>query len=63
MGSHQQHSAEVKGAHDGLRRVGIETDRGPWVQGLIAAGYQVWAINPVEAARHVKVAWAYQTMI
>jgi hypothetical protein len=23
--------------------VGIETERGPWVQALIAAGYQVWA--------------------
>ena len=32
--------------------VGIETDRGPWVQALIAAGYQVWAINPVQAARY-----------
>ena len=31
--------------------VGIETDRGPWVQALLAAGYQVWAINPVQAAR------------
>lgn len=32
--------------------VGIETDRGPWVQALVAAGYQVWAINPVQAARY-----------
>jgi transposase len=32
--------------------VGIETDRGPWVQALIAAGYQVWAINPIQAARY-----------
>lgn len=32
-------------------RVGIETDRGPWVQGLVAAGYQVYAINPRQAAR------------
>lgn len=32
--------------------VGIETDRGPWVQALIAAGYQVWAINPVQSARY-----------
>ncbi|MFG2638460.1 IS110 family transposase [Streptomyces sp. NPDC048362] len=31
--------------------VGIETDRGPWVQALIAAGYQVYAINPRQAAR------------
>jgi hypothetical protein len=32
--------------------VGIETDRGPWVQALVAAGYQVWAINPIQAARY-----------
>jgi len=32
--------------------VGIETDRGPWVQALIATGYQVWAINPIQAARY-----------
>ncbi|WP_406729231.1 IS110 family transposase [Streptomyces sp. GD-15H] len=31
--------------------VGIETDRGPWVQALLAAGYQVYAINPRQAAR------------
>ncbi len=31
--------------------VGIETDRGPWVQALIAAGYQIYAINPLQAAR------------
>ena len=32
--------------------VGIETDRGPWVQALIAAGYTVYAINPLQAARY-----------
>jgi hypothetical protein len=32
--------------------VGIETDRGPWVQALIAAGYTVFAINPLQAARY-----------
>lgn len=32
--------------------VGIETDRGPWVQALLAAGYQVFPINPVQAARY-----------
>jgi len=31
--------------------VGIETDRGPWVTALRAAGYQV-AINPISAARY-----------
>ena len=32
--------------------VGIETDRGPWVQALIAAGYQVYAVNPLQVARY-----------
>jgi hypothetical protein len=32
--------------------VGIETDRGPWVQALIATGYQVWPINPIQSARY-----------
>ncbi len=32
--------------------VGIETDRGPWVQALLAAGYQVFPINPIQAARY-----------
>jgi hypothetical protein len=32
--------------------VGIETDRGPWVQALIAAGYLVYAVNPLQAARY-----------
>ncbi len=32
--------------------VGIETDRGPWVQALLAAGYLVYAVNPLPAARY-----------
>lgn len=32
--------------------VGIETDRGLWVQSLIEAGYQVYAINPRAASRY-----------
>jgi transposase len=32
--------------------VGIETDRGLLVQGLIAAGYQVYAINPLAVSRY-----------
>ena len=32
--------------------VGIETDRGPWVQALIAAGYTVYPINPLQASRY-----------
>lgn len=33
-------------------RVGIETDRGLWVNALVAAGYQVHAVNPKAAARY-----------
>ncbi|MDT5309681.1 MAG: hypothetical protein QOE52_4461 [Mycobacterium sp.] len=32
--------------------VGIETDRGLWVDTLTAAGYQVFAVNPLAAARY-----------
>jgi transposase len=32
--------------------IGIETDRGPWVAALIAAGYTVFAINPLQASRY-----------
>jgi transposase len=32
--------------------VGIETDRGAWVAALAAAGYQVFAINPMSVARY-----------
>ena len=31
--------------------VGIETDRGLWVQALVAAGYQVYGLNPRQVAR------------
>src|ERR1700747_1134777 len=32
--------------------IGIETDRGPWVGALSAAGYQVYAINPLAVAHY-----------
>ena len=32
--------------------VWIETDRGGWVQALVAAGYQVFAVNPLQVARY-----------
>ena len=32
-------------------KIGIETDRGPWVAALVASGYQVFAVNPLQAAR------------
>jgi transposase len=31
---------------------GIETDRGPWVAALVSAGYEVFAVNPLQAARY-----------
>jgi hypothetical protein len=33
-------------------RVGIETDRGLWVTALVASGYEVFAVNPLQAARY-----------
>ena len=33
-------------------KLGIETDRGPWVAALVAAGYEVFAINPMSVARY-----------
>jgi transposase len=33
-------------------QVGIETERGPWVQSLLAAGYIVYPINPMQVARY-----------
>ena len=32
--------------------IGIETERGLWVQALVAAGYQVYAINPLSVSRY-----------
>jgi len=39
-------------AHEAEVLVGIETDRGPWVAALVAAGYTVYAANPLQAARY-----------
>ena len=39
-------------ADPGQVAIGIETDRGGWVQALIAAGYVVYAINPRQVARY-----------
>jgi len=30
--------------------IGIETDRGPWVTALVAAGYVVYPVNPLQAS-------------
>jgi hypothetical protein len=32
--------------------IGIETDRGPWVAALVAAGYAVFPVNPRQASRY-----------
>ena len=44
------HLAEDAGPEQVL--IGIETDRGPWVQALIASGYTVYAVNPLQVARY-----------
>jgi hypothetical protein len=33
-------------------KIGIETERGPWVASLVAAGYEIFAINPLSTARY-----------
>src|SRR6185437_12727461 len=38
-------------ADDSEVLVGIETDHGPWVTALIAAGYRVFPVNPQQSAR------------
>ena len=37
---------------DGEVVIGIETDRGPWVAALAAAGYAVYGVNPLQASRY-----------
>jgi hypothetical protein len=32
--------------------IGIETDRGPWVTALVAAGYSIYAVNPRQVDRY-----------
>jgi transposase len=44
LGEDEQDAAEVV--------IGIETDRGPWVAALIAAGYLVFPVNPLQASRY-----------
>jgi len=44
-------AAEIEDAGGVEVLVGIETDRGPWVAALVAAGYTVLAVNPLQAAR------------
>ena len=50
---HQLIGRHVPGdAEDAEVVIGIETDRGPWVAALTAAGYTVYAVNPLQAARY-----------
>jgi transposase len=52
-GIRQLHELIAQFAQDpGHVAVGIETDRGLWVTALTAAGYQLWAINPMAVARY-----------
>ena len=46
VGEHLEEDADP-----GQVLIGIETDRGPWVQALVASGYTVYAINPGQVAR------------
>jgi hypothetical protein len=39
-------------AEDAEVVIGIETDRGPWVTALVAAGYTVFPVNPLQASRY-----------
>src|SRR5450755_331106 len=41
-----------EGADDAEVVIGTETDRGPWVAALIAAGYTVFPVNPLQASRY-----------
>jgi transposase len=44
---------EASAAGDDVQvTVGIETDRGLWVQALAAAGYLVFGINPLQTSRY-----------
>ncbi|MBS9376089.1 IS110 family transposase [Rhodococcus sp. B50] len=45
-------STDSSNLPEGAVVVGIETDRGVWVSALLACGYQVYAINPMSAARY-----------
>jgi transposase len=47
IGAHLGEGADAEGVV-----VGIETDRGPWVAALVAAGYRVFPVNPLQASRY-----------
>ena len=41
-----------EGADDADVMTGTGTDRGPWVSALVAAGYTVYGVNPLQASRY-----------
>jgi transposase len=41
-----------EGTEDAEVVIGIETDRGPWVAALVAVGYTVYPVNPLQASRY-----------
>ena len=47
-----EHAGIADGEDEPEVRIGIETDHGPWVTALAAAGYVVFAVNPLQAARY-----------
>lgn len=49
---HELIAQHLGGDETGQVAIGIETDRGPWVIALIAAGYRVFAVNPLRVARY-----------
>src|SRR5215207_6368112 len=54
IGEHSPEEWAELPPEEATRRVviGIETDRGRWVQALLAAGYVVFAVNPRQVARY-----------
>src|SRR6266540_3873881 len=52
---HELVAEYLDGDDPGQVVLAIETDRGPWVRALVAARYQVFAVNPKQAARHREV--------
>jgi len=46
------HAGDGDGEDELGVRAGIETGHGPWVMALAAAGYAVFAVNPLQAARY-----------
>ena len=44
--------AGISEFHELVARHADETDRGLWIEALLVAGYRVYAINPLAAARY-----------